>query len=288
MASIAINSLGRIGRAALKILKQAAGAEVVAVNDLIPPDNLAYLLRYDTVYGRWPTAVTADSDALVLGGRKIPVLAERGPASLPWKALGVDPVLECTDAFRRTPVAEVLDRRFGIRQAIMTTVHACTSSQQLIDGPASDFRHGRAGAANMLPASTGAALATIKALPDLAGKFDGVAIRVPVPAGAIADVAAVTARPVAPEEVNAAFREEASGDRYRGILGVADDPVVSADITGDPRAPVVDAAMTRVVDGTLVKVMSWYDNEWAFSCQMIRETFSAVGLPAPDLCQIRL
>ncbi|MHB1596262.1 MAG: hypothetical protein ACYCU3_19050 [Streptosporangiaceae bacterium] len=142
-----------------------------------------------------------------------------------------------------TPVAEVPDRRFGIERAVMTTVHAYTSSQQLIDGPSRDFRRGRAGAANMLPASTGAALATT--------------------------------------------REEAAGDRYRGILGVADDPVVSADIIGDSRASVVDSAMTRVVDGTLVKVMSWYDNEWGFSCQMIREACTALGLPAPDLSQVR-
>jgi glyceraldehyde 3-phosphate dehydrogenase (phosphorylating) len=340
MASIAINGLGRIGRAALKILEQADGAEVVAVNDLVPPDNLAYLLRYDTVYGRWPTTVTAEGDTLVVGGRKIPVLARQDPAELPWRDLRVDLVLECTGAFRHeedlrkhlaagarrvilsapartetvatvvhgvnqappneqviscascttnciTPVAEVLHRRFGVRQAIMTTVHAYTSSQQLIDGPAKDFRRGRAGAANMLPASTGAALATTKALPALAGKFDGVAIRVPVPAGSIADVTAVTARPVTREEVNDAFRDEAASDRYRGILGVAEDPVVSADIIGDPRASVLDLAMTRVVDQTLVKVMSWYDNEWGFTCQMIREAFTALSLPVPDLTQIR-
>jgi glyceraldehyde 3-phosphate dehydrogenase len=336
MASIAINGLGRIGRAALKIIEEAGGAEVVAVNDLVPPGNLAYLLRYDTVYGRWHTTVTADGDALVIGGRKVPVLARRDPAELPWRDLGVDLVLECTGAFRReedlrkhlaagarrvilsapartetvatvvhgvnrapageqaiscascttnciTPVAEVLSRRFGIRQAIMTTVHAYTSSQQLIDGPGRDFRRGRAGAANMVPASTGAALATTKALPALAGRFDGVAIRVPVPVGSIADVTAVTTRPVSRQEVNGAFREEAAGDRYRGILGVAEDPVVSADIIGDSRASVVDVAMTRVVDGTLVKVMSWYDNEWGFTCQMIREAFTALGLPVPDL-----
>ena len=340
MASIAINGLGRVGRAALKIIEQADGAEVVAVNDLVPPDNLAYLLRYDTVYGRWHKTVTADGDALVIAGRKIPVLARRDPAELPWRDLGVDLVLECTGAFRReddlkkhlaagarmvilsapartetvatvvhgvnqappdeqvvscascttnciTPVAEVLDRRFGIRQAIMTSVHAYTSSQQLIDGPAGDFRRGRAGAANMLPASTGAALATAKALPALTGRFDGVAIRVPLPVGSIADVTAVTARPVTREEVNDAFREEAARDRYRGILGVAEDPVVSADIIGDPRASVVDAAMTRVVDGALVKVMSWYDNEWGFACQMIREAFSSLGLPVPDLGQVQ-
>src|SRR6185437_1539159 len=186
-----------------------------------------------------------------------------------------------------TPVAEVLDRRFGVRQAIMTTVHAYTSSQHLIDGPSKDFRRGRAGAANMLPASTGAALATTKALPPLTGRFAGVAIRVPIPVGSIADVTAVTARPVTREEVNDAFREEAVSDRYRRILGVADDPVVSADNIGDPRAALVDAAMTRVVDGILVKVMSWYDNEWGFTCQMIREAFTAVGLPPPDLSEVR-
>lgn len=340
MASIAINGLGRIGRAALKILEQAGGAQVVAANDLVPPDNLAYLLCYDTVYGRWRTTVTADGEALVVGGRQIPVLAERDPAGLPWRDLGVDLVLECTGAFRReedltrhlsagarrvilsapartetvatvvhgvneappderviscascttnciTPVAEVLDRRFGIRRAIMTTVHAYTSSQQLIDGPARDFRRGRAGAANMLPASTGAAFATTKVLPALAGRLDGVAIRAPIPVGSIADVTAVTARPVTREEVNSVFRYEASCGRYRGILGVADDPLVSADIIGDPRASVVDAAMTRVVDGTLVKVMSWYDNEWGFACQMVREAFAVLGLPPPDLSQVR-
>jgi glyceraldehyde 3-phosphate dehydrogenase (phosphorylating) len=340
MAGIAINGLGRIGRAALKIIEDTSGAEVVAVNDLIPLDNLAYLLRYDTVYGRYHKTVTAADGALIVGGRMLPVLACRDPAELPWGDLGVELVLECTGAFRRegdlkkhlaagarfvilsapartetvatvvhgvnrapageqviscascttnciTPVAEVLDRRFGVRQAIMTTVHAYTSSQQLIDGPNKDFRRGRAGAANMLPASTGAALATIKALPGLAGRFDGVAVRVPITVGSIADVVAVTTRPTTREEVNDVFREEAASDRYRGILGVAEDPVVSADIIGDPRASVVDVAMTRVVDGTLVKVMSWYDNEWGFTCQMIREAFAALGLPAPDLSQVR-
>lgn len=340
MASVAINGLGRIGRAALKIIEGTGGAEVVAVNDLIPPDNLAYLLRYDTIYGRWRKTVTVAGDSLAIGGREIKVFAKRDPAELPWRDLGVDLVLECTGTLRReedlkkhlaagarvvilsapartetvatvvhgvnrapageqviscascttnciAPVAEVLDRRFGVRQAIMTTVHAYTSSQQLIDGPSRDFRRGRAGAANMLPASTGAALATAKALPGLAGRFDGVAVRVPIPVGSIADVVAVTARPTTREELNGVFREEAASDRYRGILGVAEDPVVSADIIGDSRASIVDVAMTRVVDGTLVKVMSWYDNEWGFACQMIREAFAALGLPASDLSQIR-
>ena len=217
MANIAINGLGRIGRAALKILEQADGAEVVAVNDLVPPDNLAYLLRYNPVYGRWHTSVTVDSDRLAVGGRKIPVLAKRDPAELPWRDLGVDLVLECTGAFRREEDLK---------------------------------KHLAAGARRVI-------------------------LSAPAP------------RLVTREEVNDAFREEGASGRYRGILGVADDPVVSADNIGDPRASVVDAAMTRVVDGILVKVMSWYDNEWGLTCQMIREAFSALRLPAPDLSQIR-
>jgi len=232
MASVAINGPGRIGRAAIKIIEDIDSADVVAVNDLIPPDNLAYLLRCDTVYGRYHKTVTATGHSLIIGGRPVPVLASRDPAGLPWADAGVDLVLQCTGAFRReddlkkhlaagarmvilsapartetvatvvhgvnrapageqviscascttnciTPFAEVLDRRFGVRQAIMTTVHAYTSSQQLIDGPSRDFRRGRAGAANMLLASTGAAQATTKALPGLAGRFDGVAVRYP-------------------------------------------------------------------------------------------------------------
>ena len=182
-----------------------------------------------------------------------------------------------------TPVAEVMSRRIGVRQAIMTTVHAYTSSQRLIDGPAEDFRRGRAGAANMVPAATGAATATVRALPGLAGRFDGVAIRVPLPAGSIADIVFVADRPTSRGEVNDVFREEAASERYRGILGVAEDPLVSSDVLGDPRASVVDLEMTRVVDQTLVKVMSWYDNEWGFTCQMIREALSVLGLPVPEL-----
>ncbi|HEX5403303.1 MAG TPA: type I glyceraldehyde-3-phosphate dehydrogenase, partial [Pseudonocardiaceae bacterium] len=177
-----------------------------------------------------------------------------------------------------TPVMEILDRRVGVAKAVMTTVHAYTASQQLIDGPSKDFRRGRAGAVNMLPASTGAALATTRALPELAGRFDGVALRVPLPVGSIADIVAVTTRPTSVVEVNDVFREEAGSDRYRDVLGVAEDPIVSTDIIGDPRASVIDAAMTRVVDGTLVKIMSWYDNEWGFTHQMVREALAVLGL----------
>ena len=177
-----------------------------------------------------------------------------------------------------TPVMEILARRVGVTRAVMTTVHAYTSTQQLIDGPSGDMRRGRAGAVNMLPASTGAALATTRALPELAGRFDGVAIRVPVPVGSIADIVVVTARPTRVAEVNDIFRDEAATDRYRGVVGVVEDPIVSADIVGDPRASVIDAAMTCVVDGTLVKIMSWYDNEWGFTHQMVRTALDVLGL----------
>ncbi|MCX5356800.1 type I glyceraldehyde-3-phosphate dehydrogenase [Streptomyces mirabilis] len=334
MAKIAINGLGRIGRAAFKILHDLDEVEVAAVNDLVPAENLAYLLTHDTVYGRYGKSVTAAGDALVVDGHTVPLYSRRDPAELPWDDLGVDLVLECTGAFRReeelgrhlsagarfvilsapartetmatvvhgvnivpagqqivscascttnciTPVVEVVGRRIGVERAVMTTIHAYTSTQQLIDGPSKDFRRGRAGAANMLPASTGAALATTKALPELAGRFDGVAVRIPIPAGSIADIVLVTARPTSPEEVNGIFREEAATDRYRGILGVSDESIVSSDIIGDSRASVVDAAMTRVVDDTLVKITSWYDNEWGFTHQMVREALSVLGLTQP-------
>lgn len=176
------------------------------------------------------------------------------------------------------PVMEVMTRRIGVERAIMTTVHAYTASQQIVDGPSKAFRRGRAGAINMFPDSTGAAVATSKTVPELADHFDGVAVRVPIPVGSLADIVLVTARPTSVEEVNDLFREEADTDRYRGILGVSDAPLVSTDIIGDPRASIVDAPLTRVVDGTLVKVMSWYDNEWGFANQMVRQGLSALGL----------
>jgi glyceraldehyde 3-phosphate dehydrogenase len=331
MAVVAINGLGRIGRATLKVLTEIDDIRVAAVNDVVSVDNLAYMLRYDSVYGRYPRPVFVDNDALVLDGQRIPVYSIRNPAELPWSELGVDLVFECTGVFRRqpeltahlsagakyvllsapaktdgvttvvhgtspaaqdqqviscascttnciTPVMEILQRRIGVERALMTTVHAYTASQQLIDGPSKDARRGRAGALNMVPASTGAALATTRVLPALIDRFDGVAVRVPIPVGSIADIVAVTTRPTSADEINDVFRSEADSDRYRGIVGVAEDPIVSADIVGDPRASVIDAAMTRVVDGTLVKIMAWYDNEWGFTNQMVRTALAVLGI----------
>jgi len=257
MPTVAINGLGRIGRAALKILLDSDGLELAAVNDIAAADNLAYLINYDTVYGRYHRKVSAEDGALVVDDRRIPVLTERDPGALPWGDLGVDLVLECTGVF--------------------------STEQDLSkhDSPSRSFRRGRAAAANLVPASTGAARATTRALPELTGRFDGVAVRAPIPVGSIADIVLVASQPTTAEEVNDAFRREAATDRYQEVLGVSDDPLVSADIVGDPRAAVVDLELTTVVDGTLVKVMAWYDNEWGFTHQMIREARTTLADPAP-------
>jgi glyceraldehyde 3-phosphate dehydrogenase len=335
MPTIAINGLGRIGRASLKVLLGCSDIDVVAVNDLASVENLAYLMRYDTVYGRYPGEVRGEPGTLVIDGTSIPVLAEPDPQKLPWRALGVDLVLECTGVFKSeedlykhvaagasfvllsaptssdavptvvhgvntlignpqviscascttnciTPVVEVAHRRLGAERAVMTTVHAYTASQHLVDSPDSSPRRGRAGAANMVPASTGAAKATVRALPELAGRFDGIAIRAPIPVGSLADIVFVTGRPTTADAVNDVFVQEAASSRYRDVMGVSADPLVSSDIIGDPHAAVVDLDLTRVVDGTLVKVMAWYDNEWGFTHQMIREARSVLGLQ-PDV-----
>ena len=260
MPTVAINGLGRIGRAALKILLDSDGFELAAVNDIAAADNLAYLINYDTVYGRYHRKVSAEDGALVVDDRRIPVFTERDPGALPWGDLGVDLVLECTGVF--------------------------STEQDLSkhDSPSRSFRRGRRGraaAANLVPASTGAARATTRALPELTGRFDGVALRAPIPVGSIADIVFVASRATTAEAVNDAFRQEAATERYQEVLGVSDDPLVSADIVGDPRAAVVDLELTTVVDGTLVKVMAWYDNEWGFTHQMIREARNTLAAPAP-------
>ncbi|MGH8823242.1 MAG: type I glyceraldehyde-3-phosphate dehydrogenase [Jiangellaceae bacterium] len=330
MPRVAINGLGRIGRAALRILLDADGLDLVAFNDIADVDNLAYLLRYDTVYGRYHREVSVGDGALLVDGKRIAAFTERDPANLPWADLGVDLVLECTGAVTSeeglrkhlragasyvilsapttseaiptvvhgvnrpdgepriiscascttnciTPVIEVAHRLIAVERAVMTTVHAYTAGQQLVDGPSKSFRRGRAGAANLVPTSTGAARATTLAVPELAGRFDGIAVRAPIPVGSVADIVFVAGRATTVEEVNDAFRQEAATTRYQGILGVSEDPLVSADIVGDPHAAVVDLELTRVVDGTLVKVMAWYDNEWGFTHQMIREARDILG-----------
>jgi glyceraldehyde 3-phosphate dehydrogenase len=332
MPNIAINGLGRIGRAALKIILDTPELSLVAVNDLVPADNLAYLLRYDTVYGRYEKKVVPGDGALIIDGKSIPLFHEKDPLNLPWRELKVEAVLECTGVFTKgqdlakhlkagakhailsapskddetltivygvnapseppeifscascttnciTPVMEVMSRRIGIEKALMTTVHAYTSSQSIVDGPSKKWSRGRAGAANFVPTSTGAGVATTKALPQLKGKFDGVAVRGPVPAGSLADIVFLSSRQTSVGEVNDIFREEAKSERYAGILGVSEDPIVSSDVIKDTRASIVDLGMTQVVDGDLVKVMSWYDNEWGYTAQLIRNVMQTLGVP---------
>ncbi|HEX7183801.1 MAG TPA: glyceraldehyde 3-phosphate dehydrogenase NAD-binding domain-containing protein [Thermoanaerobaculia bacterium] len=327
---VAINGLGRIGRAILRLVIDQPALDLVAVNDLVEVENLAYLLRFDTVYGRFTKPLTVEAGDLVVDGRTLRTLRSRDPLDLPWKELGVDLVFECTGSFARrddlekhvmagarfvllsapskdvevetvvhganvrggrgaifscascttnciTPIVEVIGRRIGFEKAALTTVHAYTASQSIVDGPNKRFRRGRAGAANLVPSTTGAALATTRALPQYAGLFDGIAVRAPIAVGSIADLTFLTSRKTSVEEVNQVFTEEAETKRYAGVLGVSRDPLVSSDIVGDSRASVVDLDLTRVIDGDLVKVMSWYDNEWGYANQMLREALSLTG-----------
>lgn len=332
---VAINGLGRIGRAILKLVIDEPALDLVAVNDLVEPDNLAYLLRFDTVYGRYPKSVNVEGADLVVAGRRLRTLSNRDPSALPWKELGVELVFECTGGLTRlevlqkhlragarcvllsapskdeemvtvvhganvrgdapaisscascttnciTPIVEVIGRRIGFDKAAMTTVHSYTSSQSIVDGPSKRYRRGRA-AANLVPATTGAALATTRALPEYSGRFDGVAIRAPIPVGSIADLTFVTSRKTTVEEVNQILTEEADTERYAGVLGVSRDPLVSSDIVGDSHASLVDLELTKVIDGDLVKVMSWYDNEWGYANQMVREALAVSGASKPKI-----
>jgi glyceraldehyde 3-phosphate dehydrogenase len=330
---VAINGLGRIGRAALKLALEQPQLELVAVNEIGSLDNMVYLLKYDTVYGRYERQVDAVDGKLVIDGKPLVYLSERDPERLPWGDLGVDLVLECTGLFTGredaekhvragarwvvlsgptsspdvptiihgvnrpdgetqiiscascttnniTPLVEILDRHFGVQKALVTTVHAYTATQALVDSPggAKDLRRGRAAAQNFVPSSTGAAHATAKALPAMQGRFDGVAVRGPVVVGSLSDVVFVLARDTTPQEVNDTLRQEAATDRYREVLAVTDEPLVSGDIVMDPRASIVQLDLTRVVGGNLVKVMSWYDNEWGFTNQMVQVAVQQLGL----------
>ena len=326
MARVAINGLGRIGRSAFKIMLENNDLELVAINDLVSPENLCYLLKYDSVYGRYEKEVNYTNDSLIVNDKIIKVFNEKDPEYLPWKEMEIDIVFECTGFFLKkedllkhnkagakrvilsaasksedvdtivygvnqhnrednqqviscascttnciSPVIEIIGRRIGIKKAIMTTVHAYTTAQSIVDGPNKNFRRGRAGAANFVPTSTGAAKATLKILPQYQGRFDGVAIRGPVPTGSIADLVFITERKTSVKEINEIFEEEAKTERYKEVLSINKDEIVSSDIIKNHHASIVDLTMTHVVDGDLVKIMSWYDNEWGYANQLIRE-----------------
>ncbi|MEK7506817.1 MAG: type I glyceraldehyde-3-phosphate dehydrogenase [Patescibacteria group bacterium] len=334
MVKIAINGFGRIGRI---FFRQAFGhkdIDIVAINDLGMPENLAYLLKYDSVYGLYEKEVAVKDDKLVIDGYKMVVLNEKEPAKLPWKDLGVDVVVESTGVFDSrelaaphldagakrviitapakdevtptitpnvngenlkldkitsnascttnavNPVMAIMMANPGVKKAVLNTMHGYTATQGLVDGPdkKGDFRRARAAAVNIVPSTTGAAKATIRSLPMLENKFDGLAIRVPVVSGSLIDLTFISARPTSAGEINNIFKEAAGRPEWQGILTVTEDPIVSTDILGNPHGSIVDLALTRVVDGDLVKIFSWYDNEWGYCSMLLKHVLTVAQI----------
>lgn len=336
MVRVAINGLGRIGRAFLKLALERSDLEVVAVNDVGEPANLAYLMRFDSVYGRYdrPVSIEASAEpALLVGDRRITFLQERETSRLPWGALDVDVVVEATgrmetyDAARvhlragarhvvltapakdpdaddartvlvgvnlddlgtaslssngscttnsASPVMQILQETIGVRKAMLNTVHGYTATQSLVDAPVkgADMRRGRAAAANIVPSTTGAAIAVARAIPSLRGRFDGIAVRVPVVAGSLSVIVFLAARATTAEEINATLEGAAREPRWERVLSVTRDQLVSADILGDPHAAIVDLSLTKVVDGDLCSVYSWYDNEFGYTNSLMEHVLA--------------
>jgi glyceraldehyde 3-phosphate dehydrogenase len=319
---VGINGFGRIGRNVFRAAQESsADVEIVAVNDITDARTLGHLLKYDSVFGRFPGEVEAGDDALSIDGREVKVLAERDPGALPWGDLGVDVVIESTGLFTKredaakhldagakkviisapatepdatvvlgvnfddvyepdnhhvisnascttnclAPVAKVLHDLVGIEKGLMTTIHAYTADQRLQDAPHKDLRRARAAAINLVPASTGAAKAIGLVIPELNGKLNGSAVRAPVPTGSVVDLTIVAGRDTSKEEINEAFAAKADTGAFTGILQYTSDPIVSSDIVKSPYSSIFDSELTVVLQGNLVKVIAWYDNEWGYS-----------------------
>ncbi|MBV8238607.1 MAG: type I glyceraldehyde-3-phosphate dehydrogenase [Sphingomonas sp.] len=324
MTKVAINGFGRIGRlVARAILERGGELELVAINDLADAKSNAWLFSRDSVHGRWPGTVTAEGQDLVVDGKRIRVTAERDPANLPHKELGVELVLECTGFFTDrescqkhidagakkvlisapgknvdltvvygvnddkleaghtivsnascttnclAPVAKVLNDAIGIERGLMTTVHAYTNDQKILDQIHPDLRRARAAAMSIIPTTTGAARAVGEVLPELKGKLDGSAIRVPTPDVSLVDLTFTPKRDTTKEEVNQILKAASETGRLKGILDFTDEPLVSIDLMHTPASSTVDSLETAVIDGKLVRVVSWYDNEWGFSNRMV-------------------
>jgi glyceraldehyde 3-phosphate dehydrogenase (phosphorylating) len=321
---VGINGFGRIGRNFFRAnAKRGGPLDIVSVNDITDPPTLAHLLKYDSVHGVLDAEVKATGDGLAVDGKELRVTAERDPAALPWKELGVDLVVESTglftdrekaekhlaagarkvvisapakgeditivmgvndgdyDAAKHTvisnascttncvvPLAKVLHDAFGIERGFMTTVHAYTNDQNLLDLPHKDLRRARASAINIVPASTGAAKATSLAMPEMKGRLDGTALRVPVPDGSITDLVCIVQREATVQDVNRAYQEAAQSGPLKGYLQYTEDPIVSSDIVGNPHSCIFDAKST-MANGNMVKVMGWYDNEWGYSNRLV-------------------
>lgn len=320
---IGINGFGRIGRQVLKALKERfPGVDIVAVNDLADPATNAHLFKYDSNYGTYHGDVHVDGGDIVIDGDRIKVLAEKEPAKLPWKDLGVELVIESTGRFTDAdkahahldggakrviitapakgedltivlgvnenmydpakhriisnascttnclaPVAKVLEDTFGVEKALMTTTHSYTNDQNILDLVHKDLRRARAAALNIVPTSTGAAKAAALVIPSLKGRFHGFAMRVPTPTVSVVDLVGNLKRDATVEEINAAFKKYSEGP-MKGILGYCTEELVSMDFKGDPRSSIVDSLLTMVIGGNLFKVVSWYDNEWGYSCRV--------------------
>jgi glyceraldehyde-3-phosphate dehydrogenase type I len=320
---IAINGFGRIGRCSFKQFMADDRFEVVGVNDLADPEDLAYLLKYDSVHGWYPRKVSTEADRLVVDEQEIAFTSEPDPSRLPWKELEVDVVVESTGAMRSradsarhleagagrvvisapsddadatfvygvndetfdpqehfvvsnascttnclAPVAKVLSDTFGVEYLMMSTIHAYTSSQALVDTPARKRRRGRAAALSIVPSTTGATVATARVIPELEGRMDGMAYRVPVEDGSVTDITAKLSRDVSVDQIHESLHEAASG-RMKGVLRVTDEALVSRDIIGDPHSSIVDSASTLLLHDNVVKIVAWYDNEWGYAARMV-------------------
>lgn len=327
---VAINGFGRIGRAFLKVAWERPEIEIVAVNDLGSVENMAYLLKYDTAYGKWKhNDIVHEGEYLIIDGKKVKVLAEKEPSLLPWKDLDVDVVVESTGIFityasskvhldagakkvvvtapmkdepeagvegatvlmgvneekfatcvitsnascttnAGSPLIAILDEALGIEKALLNTAHALTNSQPTVDSiNKHNMREGRAGGHNIVPTSTGAAIAVTKAFPKLVGLFDGIAMRVPMITGSIVDVTFVSKKSTTAEEVNQILKKASNDPRWKGIFSVTEEELVSSDILGSPYGSIADLKLTRVVGGNLIKVMGWYDNEMGYTYTLV-------------------
>lgn len=320
---VAINGFGRIGRNVFRVASKRTDVDIVAINDMFAPAQLAHLLKYDSIYGQFDGSVEVAQDGLKVNGKTVKVSSEKDPSKLPWKALGVDLAIESTGVFRKreqcamhldagakkviltvpakdeidrtivlgvneemlksedkivsnascttnclAPITKVLHDNFTIKSGLMTTVHAYTSDQRLIDTPHSDMRRARAAALNIIPTTTGAAKAIGKVIPDLNGKLDGMAMRVPIPTGSIVDFVAEVEKDASADAINAAMKKAADGP-MKGILQYCDDPIVSSDVVANPYSSIFDSLVTMTVGKKLVKLVSWYDNEWGYSNRVV-------------------
>lgn len=332
-ARVGINGFGRIGRAFFRAAHGHKDIDIIAINDLGDVANLAYLLQYDSAYGRAPFSVAHGEGHIVAGRKRVQVISQKEPAKIPWKDLGVNIVVEATGAFEdyakasghlaggashvvitapvkedaqngatilvglneerlstcevssnascttnaASPLVAILADRLGIEKALLSTTHAYTATQSLVDSPVkgSDRRRGRAAAQNIVPSSTGAAVAVTKAYPSLKNKFDGISLRVPVVTGSLVDITFIASRDTTAEEVNLMLEAAAGEERWSGIFAVTKEDLVSSDIVGQPYAAIADLAFTRVVGGNLVKVLAWYDNEMGYAHTLLRHVQAA-------------